>query len=651
MRPRATPAPRKPVSNRDAVGSVRPCEHRSMAGPPWIRVGPASPAPSAGFRGAPRGGRGRERLGEARPAVDTAPATHASRPWLDVPYFSRETGLRTISGPFLEPPRPRVERAPRSGSSRRTLRRWLPGFDIRSATVAGLLGLICTPLAAHAGSCFAFSNVVKEARTLAATPYQPPPQVPAWLRNLSYNAYQSIRFKPSRSLWQKHGSRFQVELVPPGLYYTAPVRIRVVTHCTTHPVPFLRSDFTYPSRSLEKRMPKLGYAGLKLTYPLVGRDCCNQFLVFAGASYFRVVGRPNNFGLSARGIAIDTAFPPHEEFPAFRAFWLERPRRNARHIVVDALLDGPSVAGAYRFVIRPGQETVVDMRVRLFFRRRPRLLGIAPLTSMFFYGAGTPRPPGEWRPAVHDSDGLELANGDGEWIWRPLIDPPRFLVTSFELDNPRGFGLVQTAQRFSDYEDLSARYDTRPSAWIVPQGSWGHGRVELVEIPTTSETMDNIVAYWVPGRPVVPGREYRYNYRVLFGRAQVARPPDGGYVTRTFVGAGRNPGMPCDADRHTLRFIVDFALPQADLNIPAQGVVSAVPPARVHNVAVIDARNIGFLHRSFDRLSFQVTVPKGHPVELRAFLRHDAHVLTETWSDMLPRAQAERLAHTPGCPS
>lgn len=534
-----------------------------------------------------------------------------------------------------------------------------PGIHLRSCrsrahTCAALIGslgalLVLLP-GARAAGCFGFRDVVSEARTLAETPYRSPQLIPSFLRHLTYNEYQSIRFRPGRSLWHRRNSRFQVQLVAPGLYYTTPVRILVVARCRIHPLRFRPSDFTYPSPAVQKRIPKtLGYAGLKLTYPLIGHDCCNQFLVFAGASYFRAVGRPNNFGLSARGIAIDTAFPPHEEFPIFQKFWLMRPRRNARQMVIDALLNGPSVVGAYRFTIRPGQVSRIRMRVRLFFRRTPRMVGIAPLTSMFFYGIGTPRPPGEWRPAVHDSDGLQLANGDGEWIWRPLINPLRFQVTSFQLDNPRGFGLVQRDQNFSEYEDLGARYDTRPSAWVVPRGRWGRGRVELVEIPAASETVDNVVAYWVPHQPVIPGREYRYDYRVLFGRANTAQPP-GGYVIHTFVGAGRNPGMPCDTAKDTLRFIVDFSVPRAYLNAPAHGVVSAIAPARIHGVTVMTARGVGLSHEFFDRLSFRVSIPKGHPVQLRAFLRSGDHVLTETWSDMLPADEVPILTQTPGCP-
>ena len=522
---------------------------------------------------------------------------------------------------------------------------------MRRPRLAFLCALALTPVlgrAAHAR--FSFSDVVREAKVLAKTPYVAPRPVPGFLRRLTYNAYQSIRFIPAKAIWRNQHARFQVQLISPGLYYTTPIRIFTVSNGVSRPLAFHRADFSYPSQTFAQHIPPhLGYAGFKLTYPLVGHHRHNQFLVFAGASYFRAVGRPNRFGLSARGIAIDTAFPPHEQFPVFEKFWIIKPAPEARRIHVYALLNGRSVTGAYRFVIRPGEVTRIGVQARLFFRHRPRVLGIAPLTSMFFYGVGTPRPAGEWRPAVHDSDGLEMENGDGEWIWRPLINPPSFQVTSFSLDNPRGFGLVQRDERFVSYEDLNAGYNLRPSAWVLPRGSWGHGDLELVEIPTASETVDNIVSYWVPGFRIRTGREYRFAYRLLFGNASVAKPP-GGAVVQTFIGAGRNPGMPCDTSRHTLRFIVDFTIPRSGLARPVQGVVTANPPAHVTAINVVPARNIGQSHLSFDRLSFLVRVPPGHPLELRAFLKDQAQTLTETWSEMLPADAIQPLTQTPGCP-
>ena len=510
-----------------------------------------------------------------------------------------------------------------------------------------LLVVILMPAHAALGATgFSFADVMREARWFSQHPYKPPPQVPRFLANISYGQYQAIRFNPAKSLWSGAGRNFQVQPVPPGLYYTSLVSLMVVKNGAVHPLHFPKSDFAYPSTALSARLPdNPGVAGFKLTYPLSGPGIRNQFLVFAGASYFRAVGRGNNFGLSARAIAINTAFPPDEEFPAFRKFWLVEPQRGACSILVYALLDGPSVSGAYRFLITPGNATRMEVRAVLFFRKTPRVTGIAPLTSMFFYGDGTPRPSGEWRPAVHDSDGLQIENGDGEWLWRPLINPAHFLVSSFTLDNPRGFGLMQREERFSAYEDLGARYDLRPSAWIVPDGKWGRGQLELVEIPAESETEDNIVAYWVPAAPPVPGREYRYAYTLLFGRAGVSRPP-AAYVEDSFVGSGHDPGAACNSQENSLRFVVDFGgkFPQSASR--AEGVVSAGGNAQVNQVSV--ARNTvsgGY------RLAFLVKPEPGHPLELRAFLRHGQNTLSETWSYLLPWDNARALFATPACPA
>lgn len=520
---------------------------------------------------------------------------------------------------------------------------------IRTVSVLVILTVITSvsaPAEAAARKIFDFSNVIKIARSQAAHPFVPPVAIPEALTKLSYNQYQEIRFKPMDSLWYGKQRRFHVQPVPAGLYYNHCVTIDIISARGVALLQFSKNDFSFPSTDFARKMPPhLCAAGFKLTYPLAGPDIQNQFLVFAGASYFRAVGRANRFGLSGRGLAINTAFPPHEGFPAFRRFWLQEPEPNVTRFTLYALLSGANVSGAYRFEVTPGEFTALDVKAVLFFRHTPRVTGIAPLTSMFLYGEGTPRPLGEWRPAVHDSGGLQIENGDHEWLWRPLINPLDFLVSSFTLDNPRGFGLMQRNEDFSSYEDLGARYDLRPSAWVVPEGTWGKGRVELVEIPSSSETEDNIVAYWVPQALPQPGHGYTYQYRILFGKASEASPP-AGYVTHTFVGSGHNPGLPCSVDRDSLRFIVDFAgrIPQGTADV--QGIVSADSPAHIQDVSVERDEAVGGY-----RLSFRVTPAPRHPLELRAFLQRGHAALTETWSYLLPWGIAQRLLGTPNCPA
>ncbi|MGH8291896.1 MAG: glucan biosynthesis protein G [Gammaproteobacteria bacterium] len=520
---------------------------------------------------------------------------------------------------------------------------------LRTVSVPVILAVVAcfaVPAGDASGKNFDFSDVVRIARAQAARPFALAVAIPESLTGLSYNQYQQIRFKPEDSLWYGTRWRFHVQPVPAGLYYNHCVALNVISARGVAPLRFSQSDFSFPSAAFARKMPRqLCAAGFKLTYPLAGPGIQNQFLVFAGASYFRAVGRSNRFGLSARGLAINTAFPPGEEFPTFRRFWLQEPAPDVSSFTLYALLSGASVTGAYRFEVTPGDSTVLAVKAVLFFRQTPRVTGIAPLTSMFLYGEGTPRPPGEWRPAVHDSGGLQIENGDHEWLWRPLINPLDFLVSSFTLDNPRGFGLMQRDQNFSSYEDLGARYDLRPSAWVVPENAWGKGRVELVEIPSPSETEDNIVAYWVPQALLQPERAYTYQYKILFGKADEAQPP-AGYVVHTFVGSGHNPGLSCKVDRDSLRFVVDFAgrIPQGTSDV--QGIVSAGGPVRIQDVSVERNEPVGGY-----RLSFRVTPEPRHPLELRAFLRRGPATLTETWSYLLPWGNVRRLLAIPGCPA
>jgi glucans biosynthesis protein len=380
--------------------------------------------------------------------------------------------------------------------------------------------------------------------------------------------------------------------------------------------------FTYgPNAPADKVPDDLGFAGFRITHPLYRRSEYNHVLVFAGASYFRAVAKKQVFGLSARGLAVDTALPSGEEFPSFREFWLERPSRDATTMKIIALLDSPRMTGAYEFVLRVSARTLVDVRATLFERKRPAELGIAPLTSMFFYGEERARPAGTWRPEVHDSDGLLIEAATGEWIWRPLVNPDRLLVNYFELDSPRGFGLLQRDRSFQAYEDLEARYDLRPNAWVTPVGHWGKGQVKLVQIPTPNEYNDNIVAYWVPGTLPQAGQAIDIAYRIHF-QTEDPLPASSGRVTATRVGNGDSAGAK--------RVVVDFEggkLKQLAAAAQVKPVITVGQDGQVIQQGAFKNPVTGGW-----RLAFQVKPPKGKSLELRAFLKHDADTLTETWS-------------------
>ncbi|WP_417518068.1 glucan biosynthesis protein G [Marinobacter sp.] len=491
---------------------------------------------------------------------------------------------------------------------------------------------------------FGFNDVAEKAKTLAGEAYQKPAQAPDFLRNLGYTEYQAIRFKPEQSLWRSGGSRFQVMMIPQGSFYSNAVRLNVIDSAGVRPIGFDKALFDYPDPELAKRIPAdLGYAGFKLTYPLSGKGVSgkgvsgkgaqNQFLVFGGASYFRGVGANQNFGLSGRGIAVDTGLPSGEEFPAFTEFWMEHPKAESDVMVVYGLLNGPSLTGAYRFEIHPGKSTRMDVTAQLFTRDDIEQLGQAPLTSMFYYGENTLRPRGEWRPQVHDSDGLLINDGKtGEWLWRPLVNPAGLQMSYHHVQGLDGFGLIQRDREFDDFEDNEARYDRRPSMWVKPSGKnddgWGEGEVVLVEIPSGAESNDNIVAFFKPGQAVKAGESRRLTYSVIFGEPEITGQPNGRAV-RTFVGSG-NANKDSAA---ALRLIVDFKGGELAGLRPDATIVSDVSGGEgveviEHFVEYVESKDVW-------RLSILAKPPKDQPLTLRGFLNKDSKPVTETWTYLL----------------
>lgn len=471
---------------------------------------------------------------------------------------------------------------------------------------------------------FDFDDVAREAAALARAPYQPAAEADANLAALSYDAYRDIRFRPERARWRAH-SPFQLQFFPLGRSHARPLRLYELRGGAALPLPVPASDFAV-GRVAAGVQPLPGAAGWRLSYPLHHADRADELIVMLGASYFRALGQGQTYGLSARAIAVDTAGPQREEFPAFTAFWFERPGPNARALHFYALLDGPRVAGAYRFVVRPGQDTVVEVQARLFLRAPVATLGIAPLSSMYLAGENQPAAH-DYRPEVHDSDGLLVAAGDGELIWRPLTNPAQPFVTSFALPELRGFGLLQRDRAFASYEDLEAHYERRPSAWIEPIGQWGPGRVELLQFGTPDETHDNIAAYWVP-RALPPfGAPIDLAWRVRWTRAEPVPGPLA-RVQQTRRGHGYV-ATPPRAGQHQLH--VDFA------GAALQGLAADAPVevALSANHNVRDPRARAYAHGDAGRwrvsLDFERIDPR-QPVELRLQLHLAGKALSETWA-------------------
>ena len=491
-----------------------------------------------------------------------------------------------------------------------------------------ILALLAALALAVPARAFDLDDVAARAEALAAEPYRErPKKVPEWMLtgSMTYDQWRDIRFKPDQALWSDKNLPFQVQFFHPGLYYDRTVQVHVIDPDGVHPVPFSSARFDYGKNTFANRIPSdIGYAGLRIHYPLKDPNYLDELIVFLGASYLRALGRDNVYGLSARGLAIDTVEPSGEEFPAFVEYWLETPAPDASHLVLYALLDSRSVAGAYRFDIHPGSQTVVDVQARLYPRRQVAKLGLAPLTSMFFFGENTARHFEDFRPEVHDSDGMLVQFGNGEWLWRPLDNPSRINASSFETTDPKGFGLLQRDRAFDHYQDIETRAELRPSIWVEPRGAWGKGHIELIEIPTTSELVDNIVAFWVPDAPLRPGKPLAFAYRLFWYSEDPGRPP-----------AGR--ALDTRRDRGTVpggyRFVVDFdseRLRAIPADQPPTGVVSAGPG--IAAATLLDQHVVKNPDTGGWRLSFQLTPKSSGPIELRAFLTQGDDVLTETWS-------------------
>lgn len=505
--------------------------------------------------------------------------------------------------------------------------RGLMGTRALIAALAVLFGS-GTALGAVSQPPFGFNDVAKIASALAAKPYRKPQQnIPNFLLKLNYNQYQDIRYKPDKALWRRAHLPFRVEFFHPGFYFNRSVQINVIGRRGVYRIPFSTNDFTYGKNHFPKPIPpNIGFAGFRIHYRINTPTYYDEVAAFLGASYFRAVAKGEVYGLSARGLAIDTALPQGEEFPYFSEFWLKKPKPHADHMTVYALLNSHSLAGAYRFRIYPGRATIMQVRMTLYLRKSVALLGVAPLTSMFFHGKDTRRCFNDFRPEVHDSDGLLMHDSTGEWIWRPLVNPRHLTVSSFVFNQVDGFGLLQRDRNFDHYQDLQARYDLRPSLWVHPKGNWGPGRVELVEIPTINEKHDNIVAFWVPQAPApYPDKPLSFAYTLTWFTKSRRRPP-AGYVVATRLVNAKAP--------HVTKFVLDFtgkALRSLPPNAPVKPVITVGPNGQFVNAQILkNPVTKGW------RVVFRVLRTNPKPIELRCFLETSkADVLTETWSYLL----------------
>jgi periplasmic glucans biosynthesis protein len=462
------------------------------------------------------------------------------------------------------------------------------------------------------------STVRNMARQLSLQPYKAPDStLPAPFKDLDFTAYQGIRFDPSKSLWLGQGRHFTAQFFHRGYIYHDRVDIFEVADGKAAAIPYSSDLFTF-----EKIQPSngdLGFAGFRIRYPLNHPDGQDEVCAFLGASYFRAIAKGQGYGLSARGLSIKTADPGGEEFPVFRSFWLERPSPGADIIVIHALLDSPSTTAAFRFTIRPGQDTVFDTETATYPRVDIAQAGLAPLTSMFLFDANDHMRFDDWRAAVHDSNGLQIHTGHDDALWRPLTNPRDLQISAFQDSGPRGFGLMQRKRAFIDYQDLESHYEKRPSLWVEPIGAWGQGVVELVEIPSDREVNDNVVAFWRPHDPLHAKGEYLLNYRLHWcwappGEVKLAQ------AMQTRCGLS--------FDQKHRQFIVDFAGESLKALKPESTPTLDVGTSKGKIVSAVTQPNPDV---SGWRVSIELDTQDNKLVELHARMMLGDQPLSETW--------------------
>ncbi|WP_336486531.1 glucan biosynthesis protein [Methylobacterium nigriterrae] len=487
---------------------------------------------------------------------------------------------------------------------------------------------------------FGFENVERRARDLAGAPFDArEPVLPPQLAALDYDAWRDIRFRPEKAFLGEAGGPFRLQLFHRGFLYRRPVTVNLVRGGLATSIPYQAALFDLGRTRIEKPLPvDLGFAGIRLHTNLNRPNLLDELIVFLGASYYRFLGREQLYGLSARALAanIEGEGGP-EEFPFFREFWVEVPERGADACTLYALLDGPSITGAYRFGVHPGDETSVSVEARLFPRRDLATIGLAPLTSMYFIGENDRAAADDYRPELHDSDGLLIASGSGEWIWRPLDNPAARRISAFADTNPRGFGLMQRDRSFEDYQDLEANYHRRPSYFVEPAGDWGEGSVVLMELPTDNETHDNVVACWRPKQPYRAGETVSVGYRVrALGCGD--RLHGGAWVANTYVvgatasGAARSatPGAQPEAIT-TRRFLVDFTGGDLGYYMPAPDLVEVVASTQQGTIVATSITPNPHIAGIRAAIDVRLDAP-GQATELRAFLRAGHRTLSETWT-------------------
>jgi glucans biosynthesis protein len=481
---------------------------------------------------------------------------------------------------------------------------------------------------------FDFDSFTERMQALAQTAYEPAlPPLPEVYAGLNYDGYRMVQFDVRRAKWAEDGLGYQVQAFPRGWLYKEPVAVSEIVDGDAHAIGFATDDFRVFDEGIRAKAeaePFPGVAGFRINYPLNKPENADELVSFLGASYFRALGRDNIYGVSARGLLINSWRDGPEEFPRFSEFYLEKPASADQPLTIYAALESQSATGAYRFVITPAgpdrQETVMEVTARLFFRADVAELGVAPLTSMFLFAETNRSSFDDYRPQVHDSNGLILVKESGETMWRALSNAPTLGNTYLWDSNPKAFGLYQRDRNFETYQDAGAHYERRPSLRVEPVDGFGQGTVRLIEIPSKLEADDNIVAFWIPAETVKAGEAREFHYRLIWGDLLPQSDSPLAYVAETRAGQGGISGVENAASLR--KFVVDFKggeleamEPDAALEVKAEASAGKITSTTLSKVAANDVW----------RLVLDVETDGAPLIELKASVAADGRPITETW--------------------
>jgi len=488
--------------------------------------------------------------------------------------------------------------------------------------------------------------VAKLAEKRAEHPFHSPrADLPKVLRqeNLDYDKYREIEFRHERALWAADDLPFRVEFFHPGYLYQEPVHVYEFTATHVQPIRFVQDFFNYRALHIQNEIPAdTGYAGFRLLNQLNDLGKWDEIGAFLGASYFRLLGKDQRYGQSARGLALDCGEPDRpEEFPIFTDWWLGKPQKDDGQLKLFAILDSVSCAGAYQFLIHPGETTVVDVEAELFFRdtnmvhavnaeRQPvKTIGLAPLTSMFWFGKNSERKFDDYRLEVHDTDGLLVHMDSGEVLWHPLDNPPVMRHQIFSAPNVRGFGLLQRERSFAAYQDMFNFYQLEPSVWIEPRGNWGDGDLHLVELSANYEGFDNIVVFWDPRNKPQPLQPYRLGYTLRWMSETDKLSNNRVVSTRVGLDSSKELNLSCANCR---QFVIDFDGPALDAvpeSNPPQAIANCSTNAMIFYNQILRNPYLGGWRVI---LKMQPRPGNINPVDLRCTLQKGTNILSETWS-------------------